>query len=81
MKIKDNINKAKLFRELTEIGKKKFESTCEPYEDLKVFLDGAETVFKLLRLPVVSNISKPKKSKKENKFTPYAEWSKVLSNL
>ena len=53
MKIKDNVNKAKLFRELTEIGKKRFEFTCEPDEDLKVFLDGAEQLFKLLRLPVV----------------------------
>ncbi len=32
------------------IGKKRFEFTCEPDEDLKVFLDGAEQLFKLLRL-------------------------------
>lgn len=51
--LKNKVNKAKLFRELTEFGKKRFEFTCEPDEDLKVFLDGAETLFKLLRLPVV----------------------------
>jgi hypothetical protein len=60
MKIKGNVNKAQLFRELTEIGKKRFEFTCEPDEDLKVFLDGAESLFKLLRLPVDSNSSKIK---------------------
>jgi hypothetical protein len=54
MKIKDKVNKTQLFRDLTEIGKKRFEFTCEPDEDLKVFLDGAEQIFKLLRLPVVS---------------------------
>ena len=54
MKIKDKVNKTQLFRDLTEIGKKRFEFTCEPDEDLKVFLDGAEQLFKLLRLPVVS---------------------------
>jgi len=59
MKLKDNVNKAKLFRELTEVGKKRFEFTREPDEDLKVFLDGAEAVFKLLRLPVVGNSGKP----------------------
>ena len=53
IQIKDKVNKTQLFKELTEIGKKKFEFTCEPDEDLKVFLDGAETLFKLLRLPVV----------------------------
>jgi hypothetical protein len=52
--LKSKVNKAKLFRELTEFGKKRFEFTCEPDEDLKVFLDGAETLFKLLRLPDVS---------------------------
>ncbi len=53
IQIKDKVNKTQLFKELTEIGKKRFEFTCEPDEDLKVFLDGAETLFKLLRLPVV----------------------------
>ena len=52
--IKDKVNKTQLFKELTEIGKKRFEFTCEPDEDLRVFLDGAEALFKLLRLPVVS---------------------------
>jgi hypothetical protein len=51
--LKEKVNKVKLFKELTEFGKKRFEFTCEPDEDLKVFLDGAETLFKLLRLPVV----------------------------
>ena len=53
MKIKDKVNKTQLFRDLTEIGEKRFEFTCEPDEDLKVFLDGAEQLFKLLRLPDV----------------------------
>ena len=57
MKIKDKVNKTQLFRDLTEIGKKRFEFTCEPDEDLKVFLDGAEQLFKLLRLPVVVSTS------------------------
>ena len=35
---------------MTEIGKKRFEFTCEPDEDLRVFLDGAEALFKLFRL-------------------------------
>ena len=52
--IKDKVNKTQLFKELTEIGKKRFEFACEPDEDLRVFLDGAEALFKLLRLPVVS---------------------------
>ena len=54
IQIKDKVNKTQLFKELTEIGKKRFEFTCEPKEDLKVFLDGAEALFKLLLLPVVS---------------------------
>jgi len=53
IQIKDKVNKTQLFKELTEIGKKRFEFTCEPDEDLKVFLNGAEALFKLLRLPVV----------------------------
>lgn len=53
IQIKDKVNKTQLFKDLTEIGKKRFEFTCEPDEDLKVFLDGAEALFKLLRLPVV----------------------------
>lgn len=53
IQIKDKVNKTQLFKELTEIGKKRFEFTCEPDEDLKVFLDGAEQLFKLLRLPFV----------------------------
>ena len=56
--LKNKVNKAKIFRELTEIGKKRFEFTCEPDEDLKVFLDGADTLFKLLRLPDVVSMSK-----------------------
>ena len=55
IQIKDKVNKTQLFKELIELGKKRFEFTCEPDEDLKVFLDGAEQLFKLLRLPVVSN--------------------------
>jgi len=54
IQIKDKVNKTQLFKELTEIGKNRFEFTCEPDEDLRVFLDGAEALFKLLRLPVVS---------------------------
>ena len=54
IQIKDKVNKTQLFKELTEIGKKRFEFTCEPDEDLRVFLDGAEALFKLLRLPIVS---------------------------
>ena len=53
IQIKDKVNKTQLFKELTEIGKKRFKFTCEPDEDLKVFLDGAEQLFKLLRLPDV----------------------------
>ena len=56
--IKDKVNKTQLFKELTEIGKKRFEFTCEPDEDLRVFLDGAEALFKLLRLPVVIHLNK-----------------------
>lgn len=52
--IKNKVNKAQLFKELAEVGKKRFEFTCEPDEDLKVFLDGAESLFNLLRLPVVN---------------------------
>ena len=58
IQIKDKVNKTQLFKELTEIGKKRFEFTCEPDEDLKVFLDGAEKLFELLRLPVVVSTSK-----------------------
>lgn len=47
------VNKTPLFKKLAEVGKKKFELTCEPDEDLKVFLDGAESLFKLLCLPVI----------------------------
>ena len=50
IKIKDKVNKTEMFKELKKIGKKRFEFTCEPDEDLKVFLDGAEQLFKLLRL-------------------------------
>jgi|AntRauTorcE11898_2_1112593.scaffolds.fasta_scaffold89219_2 hypothetical protein len=34
-----------------------------------------------LDIPVVSNSSKPRKTKKETKVTPYSEWCKVLRNL
>ena len=54
IQIKDKVNKTKLFKELAVIGKKRFKETCEPEEDLKCFLDGAEQLFKLLRLHVVS---------------------------
>ena len=58
IEIKNKVNKTQLFKELTEAGKKRFEFTCEPDEDLKVFLDGAEALFKLLRLPdVVSSFN------------------------
>jgi len=50
IQIKDKVNKTQLFKELTKIGKKRFEFTCEPDEDLKVFIDGAEQLFELLRL-------------------------------
>ena len=53
IKLKKEVNKTQLFKELTEIGKKRYEFTCEPNEDLKVFLDGAESLFKLLRLGAV----------------------------
>lgn len=59
IQIKDKVNKTQLFKELKEIGEKRFEFTCEPDEDLKVFLDGAEALFKLLRLPVVSQAELP----------------------
>lgn len=74
IQIKDKVNKTQLFKELTEIGKKRFEFTCEPDEDLKVFLDGAETLFKLLRLPVVVK-SLPNKEKLN--FEDWLEFRKI----
>jgi len=65
IKIKDKVNKTEVFKELTEIGKKRFEFTCEPDEDLKVFLDGAEQLFKLLRLTDVVKSLKDKEVKIE----------------
>ena len=84
MKIKDNVNKAQLFRDLTEIGKKRFEFTCEPDEDLKVFLDGAEQLFKLLRLPVVVSSATYNAShlwKKATEFTYALEKNGYLACL
>ena len=63
IQIKDKVNKTQLFKELTEIGKKRFKFTCEPDEDLKVFLDGAEQLFKLLRLTDVVKSSCEHKAK------------------
>ena len=34
-----------------------------------------------LDITVVGNSSKPRKTKKETKVTPYSEWCKVLRNL
>lgn len=48
--IKSKVNKTQLFKQLTDFGKRRFEFTCEPDEDLKVFLDGVEQLFKLLRI-------------------------------
>lgn len=85
IQIKDKVNKTQLFKELTEIGKKRFEFTCEPDEDLKVFLDGAEQLFKLLRLPVVVQQSeqycdcdKPTLGKSVSRCGTCDEWFKPL---
>ena len=77
IKIKDKVNKTEVFKELTEIGKKRFEFTCEPDEDLKVFLDGAEQLFKLLRLTdvvrCVCKIPEPRLKVSENGTYAYCE--------
>ena len=85
IQIKDKVNKTQLFKELTEIGKKRFEFTCEPDEDLKVFLDGAEQLFKLLRLPVVvqqgeqyCECEKPTLGKSISRCGNCDEWFKPL---
>ena len=81
IQIKNKVNKTQVFKELTEIGKKRFEFTCEPDEDLKVFLDGAEALFKLLRLPVVSKSLKTKKELTIGEyFSDYKKDSKIYQD-
>ena len=73
IQIKDKVNKTQLFKELTEIGMNRFKDTCEPEEDLKCFLDGAQQLFKLLRLHGVS--------KSVNCDHPRSERSYIGQNL
>jgi hypothetical protein len=53
IKIKTEVNKSALMRELKQQAVDIYENSSEPYEKVQAFIAGAESFFDLLRLPVV----------------------------
>jgi len=49
IKLKDNINKSNLFRQLKQLADKKYEGCYEPDLCKEEFLKGAETTINLIR--------------------------------
>ncbi len=52
--LKDKINKAATFRELKQIAENRYEQSWQPELQKAAFIDGAEALFKLLRISDVS---------------------------
>ena len=80
IKLKKEVNKSAIMRELRKEADKMYENSSEREYAIEKFMEGAESLFNLLRLPVVSNSSKTKTNKKEP-TTPYSEWCKKLKNI
>ena len=80
IKLKTEVNKSAVMRELRKEADKMYENSWEREYAIKKFMEGAESLFNLLRLPVVSNSSKTKANKNEQ-TTPYSEWCKKLKDL
>lgn len=80
IKLKKEVNKSAVMRELRKEAEKKYENSWEREYAIEKFMEGAESLFNLLRLPVVSNSSKTKANKNEP-TTPYSEWCKKLKDL
>lgn len=80
IKLKKEINKSAVMRELRKEADKMYENSWEREYAIEKFMEGAESLFNLLRLPVVSNSSKTKTNKKEPTIL-YNEWCKKLKDL
>lgn len=80
IKLKKEVNKSAIMRELRKEADKIYENSSEREYAIEEFMKGAEYLFNLLRLPVVSNSSKTKANKKEP-TTPYSEWCKKLNDI
>jgi hypothetical protein len=80
IKLKKEVNKSAIMRELRKKAVKMYENSSEREYAIEKFMEGAESLFNLLRLPVVSNSSKTKANKKEP-TTPYSEWCKKLKDI
>jgi len=79
IKLKSKVNKSQIMRELRKEADKIYENSWEREYAIEKFMEGAESLFNLLRLPVVSSSSKTKPNKKEP-TTPYSEWCKKLKD-
>jgi aryl-phospho-beta-D-glucosidase BglC (GH1 family) len=80
IKLKKEVNKSAIMRELRKEAEKMYENSWEREYTIEKFMEGAESLFNLLRLPVVGNSSKNKTNKKEP-TTPYSEWCKKLKDV
>jgi len=80
IKLKKEVNKSSVMRELRKEADKMYGNSLERDYAIEKFMEGAESLFNLLRLPVVSNSSKTKANKKEP-TTPYSEWCKKLKDI
>ena len=80
IKLRKEVNKSAIMRELRKEADKMYENSWEREYEIEKFMEGAESLFNLLRLPVVSNSSKTKANKKKP-TTPYSEWCKKLKDI
>ena len=80
IKLKKEVNKSAVMRELRKKANKMYENSWEHEHAIEKFMEGAECLFNLLRLPVVSNSNKTKTNKNEPTI-PYSEWCKKLKDL
>lgn len=80
IKLKKEVNKSAIMRELRKAAEKKYERSWQPELQVEAFMKGAETLLKLLSIADVSNSSKTKANKKEP-TTPYSEWCKKLKDI
>jgi hypothetical protein len=53
IKLKTEVNKSALMRELKQQAVDIYENSSDPYDKVQAFMAGAESFFDLLRLPVV----------------------------
>lgn len=57
IKLKTEVNKSKLIKELSTEANKIYKESWQPEYTIKAFMDGAQALFKLLRLPDVVSSS------------------------